>query len=592
MKKKKLGIFSILLCVMTAIFALSLTKIAAETPAVTVSGKFVDTIKNIQVLSEKGGSIDSPIGQWDKFRIAADFDLTGKNVKAGDTTELLLSDPLIIATQSFDITTTTEPKQVIAHGLVDKDNKKLTLTYTDYVEKHSDVTGDFYFYSEIDYTKHPEGGEIPIQVTVNNRTIVVGNIPYKGVGTTEPKLLLKTSEVHKDDPSTISYAISINQTKESLQDVTVEDHLKFTNAEYVKDSIRVFKGTYIYKDGEWQLPDAVDVTDQHTVTVSDDGQSFVVKLGNVSEADQYRILYDVHLNYKPVDGEVLDNGAILKAKDIVVKNTENSSGIQIPGGNGKGSVFTINIHKVDDANQPLAGAKFKIVRQANNKVIGEYVTDANGNITVNALLKDKYILTELQAPEGYTITVADTEVNAEDFNETDNSVTKTIVNPKEQTTTTTTTTEAPTTTSTTTTEGPATTSTTTTTEESTTTSTTTTTEGPATTSTTTTTEGPKTTSTTTEGPKTTSTTTEESKTTSTTTEEPKTTSTTTEGPKTTSTTTEEPATTSTTTEGSTTTTDEKPKLPKTGEAVGTSLVFAGIVILSGTVVLKRKYSNK
>ena len=562
MKKKKLGIFSILLCVMTAIFALSLTKIAAETPVVTVSGKFVDTIKNIQVLSEKGGSIDSPIGQWDKFRIAADFDLTGKNVKAGDTTELLLSDPLIIATQSFDITTTTEPKQVIAHGLVDKDNKKLTLTYTDYVEKHSDVTGDFYFYSEIDYTKHPEGGEIPIQVTVNNRTIVVGNIPYKGVGTTEPKLLLKTSEVHKDDPSTISYAISINQTKESLQDVTVEDHLKFTNAEYVKDSIRVFKGTYIYKDGEWQLPDAVDVTDQHTVTVSDDGQSFVVKLGNVSEADQYRILYDVHLNYKPVDGEVLDNGAILKAKDIVVKNTENSSGIQIPGGNGKGSVFTINIHKVDDANQPLAGAKFKIVRQANNKVIGEYVTDANGNITVNALLKDKYILTELQAPEGYTITVADTEVNAEDFNETDNSVTKTIVNPKEQTTTTTTTTEAPTTTSTTTTEGPATTSTTTTTEESTTTSTTTTTEGPATTSTTTTTEGPKTTSTTTEGP------------------------------KTTSTTTEEPATTSTTTEGSTTTTDEKPKLPKTGEAVGTSLVFAGIVILSGTVVLKRKYSNK
>ena len=604
MKKKKLGIFSILLCVMTAIFALSLTKIAAETPAVTVSGKFVDTIKNIQVLSEKGGSIDSPIGQWDKFRIAADFDLTGKNVKAGDTTELLLSDPLIIATQSFDITTTTEPKQVIAHGLVDKDNKKLTLTYTDYVEKHSDVTGDFYFYSEIDYTKHPEGGEIPIQVTVNNRTIVVGNIPYKGVGTTEPKLLLKTSEVHKDDPSTISYAISINQTKESLQDVTVEDHLKFTNAEYVKGSIRVFKGTYIYKDGEWQLPDAVDVTDQHTVTVSDDGQSFVVKLGNVSEADQYRILYDVHLNYKPVDGEVLDNEAILKAKDIVVKNTENSSGIQIPGGNGKGSVFTINIHKVDDANQPLAGAKFKIVRQSNNKVIGEYVTDANGNITVNALLKDKYILTELQAPEGYTITVADTEVNAEDFNETDNSVTKTIVNPKEQTTTTTTTTEAPTTTSTTTTtEAPTTTTTTTTTTEApTTTSTTTTTEGPATTSTTTTTEGPATTSTTTttEGPATTSTTTttEEPATTSTTTttEEPTTTSTTatTEESKTTSTTTtsEEPKTTSTTTEGSTTTTDEKPKLPQTGESVGTGLVFAGIVILSSTVVLKRRYSNK
>ena len=102
--------------------------------------------------------------------------------------------------------------------------------------------------------------------------------------------------------------------------------------------------------------------------------------------------------------------------------------------------------------------------------------------------------------------------------------------------------------------------------------------------------GGKTTTTTTA---TTTTTTEEPTTTSTTTttEEPKTTSTTSEELKTTSTTTEEPKTTSTT-EGSTTTTDEKSKLPKTGEAVGTGLVFAGIVILSGTVVLKRKYSNK
>ena len=430
MKNRNIKIFSFVLCLVAMLFALGLNRTSAETPGVTVSGKFVDTIKNIQVSREKGGSIDSPIGQWEKFRITADFDLTGKDVKAGDTTELLVSDPLIIASQSFDITTTTEPKQVIAHGLVDKDNKKLTLTYTDYVEKHSDVTGHFYFYSEIDYTKHPEGGEIPIQVTVNNRTIVVGNIPYKGVGNSEPKLLLKTSEVHKDDPSTISYVISINQTKESHQNVTVEDHLKFTNAEYVKGSIRVLKGTYIYKDLGWQLPDAVDVTDQHTVTVSDDGQSFVVNLGNISEADQYRIVYDVHLNYTPVDGEALDNEAILKAKDVVVKNSENSSAIQLPGGSGKGSVFTINIHKVDDSNQPLAGAKFKIVRQANNQVIGEYVTDKDGNITVNALLKDKYILTETEAPAGYTITTADTPVNAEDFSETDNAVTKTITNSK------------------------------------------------------------------------------------------------------------------------------------------------------------------
>ena len=82
-----------------------------------------------------------------------------------------------------------------------------------------------------------------------------------------------------------------------------------------------------------------------------------------------------------------------------------------------------------------------------------------------------------------------------------------------------------------------------------------------------------------------------------------------EGPEvttTTTTTTEEPTTTSTTTTteestttvettvptpSETTTTEDKPGLPNTGETVGTGLVLAGVVILSGTVVMKRKFSK-
>ena len=142
-------------------------------------------------------------------------------------------------------------------------------------------------------------------------------------------------------------------------------------------------------------------------------------------------------------------------------------------------------------------------------------------------------------------------------------------------------------TTTTTTEEPTTTSTTTTTEELTTTSTTTTTEEPTTTSTTTTTEESTTTSTTEATTEVTTGSTSE------TTEAP--TTTTTEEPTTTSTTTTTSPTTTTTSKPDvpgTTTTEEKPVLPKTGEAMGTGWVFSGIVILSGTVVLKRKYSNK
>ena len=606
--KKKLGIFSFIICLLTTVFVFSLNKTFAETPEVSVTGKFVDTIKNVKVSNNEGGVLDWELKQWATFRLNAEFDLSGKNVKAGDQTIITVPDAIIINSDNIEIKD-INTNEVIAHAKLSADNKSITLTYTDYVEKHSDTHGSFFFYARVDFKKHPQQGEIPVEITINKETIPAGKVSFTGIGDGDPSLLSKTSWVNEGDKREVQYTISVNRTKQNVKSVTIEDHLKFTNASYVKDSIKVIKGKFSYETGEWVFSNRVDVTDQHKITVSEDGQSFVVELGDMTEEDQYRISYNVRLNYEPVDGELLKNDATLKGEGVVVTEFTNAALVQIAGGAGVGYVYSINIHKVDEANQPLKGAKFKVVRQANNQVIGEYVSDDNGNIAVNKLLKDKYIITEVEAPSGYIIKDADTEVNVDDFG-ADLSVTKTIVNPKEEptttTTTTTTTTEEPTTTSTTTTEAP---TTSTTTTEAPTTSTTTT-EAPTTTSTTTTTEEPKTTSsttTTTEEPKTTSTTTttttEEPKTTSsttTTTEEPKTTSsttTTTEEPKTTSsttTTTEESKTTSSTTTTTTTgeepkttvtTTTDKPELPNTGEGKGTLVTIIGFVTLISSIIL-------
>ena len=544
MNKKKITFFSFMIFVFTVIFSLSLSKAFAEN---TTSGKTVDTITSLNITNEKGGNLDKDLQQWVTFKLNANYDLTDKDVKAGDTTVVDLSELLYIESDNFEIRD-ENTNEVIANAKIDETKKHIVLTYTDYVEKHSDTKGSFYVYTRVDFQKHPEEGEIPVEVTINGKTQVVGKVNFTGVGDGNPVLFSKTGWVSSEDQKTLSYTISINRTKESLQNATVEDTLKFSNATYIKDSIRVIKGKFEYVNGLWEFTDRTDVTDQHTVTVSEDGQSFVIELGDITENDQYRIEYNVQANYSPADGEVLNNDAVLKGKGKAVKYVEQSTVVQVAGGSGVGYVFTINIHKVDDENQPVAGAKFKVVRQANNQVIGEYVTDAEGKITVTGLLKDKYILTEVEAPKGYVMNAADTEVNATDFG-ADKSVTKTIVNPKEQTTTTstTTTTEGPTTTSTTTTGEPTTTSTTTTTEEPTTTSTTTTTEEPTTTSTTTTTEESTTTSTTT--------------------------------------------TTSKPDVPGTTTTEEKTKLPNTGESTSLALVIAGVVMFASALVLKKNSSK-
>ena len=566
-KKKKFSIFSFLIFVLTTIFVFSLNKTFAETPEVSVTGKYVDTIQNVRVSNNEGGVLDWELKQWATFRLNADFNLTGKNVKAGDQTIITVPDALMINSDSIEIKD-INTNEVIAHAKLSADNKSITLTYTDFAEKHSGTHGFFFFYARVDFKKHPQQGEIPVEITINKETKFAGKVSFTGIGDGNPYLLTKTSWVNENDRKEVQYTISVNRTKQNIKGVMIEDHLKFTNASYEKDSIKVIKGKFSYETGEWVFSDRVDVTDQHKITVSEDGQSFVIELGDITDQDQYRISYNVRLNYEPVDGELLRNDATLKGKDIKSKDVKNTAAVQIAGGAGVGYVYSINIHKVDEANQPLKGAKFKVVRQANNQVIGEFVSDDNGNIAVNELLKDKYIITEVEAPSGYVIKVADTEVNVEDFG-ADRSVTKTIVNPKEETTTTTTT-EAPTT-STTTTEAP--------------TTSTTTTEAPTTS--TTTTEAPTTSTTTTEAP-TTSTTTNEAPTTSTTT---------TEAPTTSVTTTEAPTTSVTTTTPSssseTTTTEEKPELPFTGESKGTLIVVLGsLVLVSSIIVLAKTRKNE
>ena len=429
-KNRNIKIFSFVLCLVAMLFALGLNRTSAETPEVSVTGKFVDTIKNVKVSNNEGGVLDWELKQWATFRLNADFDLSGKNVKAGDQTIITVPDAIIINSDNIEIKD-INTNEVIAHAKLSADNKSITLTYTDYVEKHSDTHGSFFFYARVDFKKHPQQGEIPVEITINKETIPAGKVSFTGIGDGDPSLLSKTSWVNEGDKREVQYTISVNRTKQNVKSVTIEDHLKFTNASYVKDSIKVIKGKFSYETGEWVFSNRVDVTDQHKITVSEDGQSFVVKLGDMTEEDQYRISYNVRLNYEPVDGELLNNDATLKGEGVVVKEVTNGALVQIAGGAGVGYIYSINIHKVDEANQPLKGAKFKVVRQANNQVIGEYVSDDNGNIAVNKLLKDKYIITEVEAPSGYVIKDADTEVNIEDFG-TDRSVTKTIVNPKDK----------------------------------------------------------------------------------------------------------------------------------------------------------------
>ena len=535
------------LCVAAAILLYS-KDASAET------SKVVDTLTTVNISNDQGGSLDSEISQWDKFRVNATFNLEGKDVKEGDTTELTLENPIIIKSTDFEI---RDPKsnEIIAQAKVDAVTKKITLTYTKFVETHSDVSGNFFFYAAVDSGKQKQNGDVPVKVNVNNKLKFEGKVKYGVIGSDNTFVLFKTSWIATADNKTIGYRVSVNRTKENINNAKVVDTLQFGSAQYDKDSFRILKGEWKQVNGKWKLENAQDVTANYTVTVTNN--SFEINLGNVTSEDQFQIEYKVQLNYTPVDGESFTNNVSILGNDNVVADAKSNTKIQIAGGTGVGYVYTINVHKTDNKNQPLKGAKFQIIREANQQVIGEYTTNDNGNITVKNLLKDKYIIKEIEAPAGYIIDVPETIVNPADFS-SDYSVTKDVVNSP----TTTTTTEAPTTMVTTT-------------------------------------EAPTTVVTTTEAPTTVVTTTEAPTTVVTTTEAPTTVVTTTEAPTTVATTTTEaPTTIVTTTEGSstavvTTETTTTSELPNTGTKSMNMFVAILSVVMGSVLVLfnKKKTQN-
>ena len=562
-------VLSLFISILTVFFVVSAGKVSADT------SKKVDVITEVKIQNDKGEALTGPVGRFDNFRLNAKFALEGKNVKAGDTTEVSIASPIDIKSQDFEINDSITGK-LIANAKVDATAGKIILTFTKFVEEKNDVSGSFFFYAQVNKVKSPNDGEVPVKVSVNDKEKFTGKVTSGTIGGGYRYSIIKSGWSEAGNKE-LGFRISVNRTNEVINDAVVTDTLKSPGLTYKPGSFKIKKGTWEYSNGKWELKNAKDVTANYQVNIN--GNSFSINLGNITADDQFAIEYRTDVNYTVVDGEKILNQATIKGSNKDEYASNSTVKIQIAGGEGIGYEFSIKVTKVDEQNGPLKGAKFQVVRQATGQVIGEFESDANGEFTVKNILRDKYIIKEIQAPAGYEL-AADTVVEAGEFKTPKAPVAKTIVDQKTTTTTTTTTTtEEPTTT--TTTEAP---TTTTTTEAPTTTTTTTTTEAPTTT---TTTEAP-TTTTTTEA--TTVSTSETTEATTVTTEEP--TTTTTEEPTTTTTSTTTTTTTTVPTPSETTTTEDKPKLPQTGETVGTSLVLAGVLILSGTVVLKCKYSNK
>ena len=542
------------LTILTTVFATDITNYTNKT-AITVDGKplTADTEVVTGKTMEATNTISFPDSQ---------------QINEGDTLVLDLPKELGLVTK-LEFPILHSDGQVVANAVTDPSTQKVTITFTDYFSKnYQDKVMALKYSVRPNTTTLTQPGKYTFtfgteQYTLNYKTDTgeIGDYEMK-YGYQDP-----------ENPKRIKWRIILNAVQDKLDNMVIKDDFSDNGQVLVEGSLRAVR----YATQPKKIPN----------------EAALLKL------------------------EPIDN---FTKKAEFTRNAE-----------GKITGFTINFgdnwnwamyieYTTELASELPAGTNV-------SNLLDWSATNFTNPRSITALTR---LESGSGTGSGDKTTTTTTTTTTTSTTTTKEPTTTSTTTTKEPTTTSTTTTKAPTTTSTTTTKEPTTTSTTTT-KEPTTTSTTTTKE-PTTTSTTTTKEPTTTSTTTTKEPTTTSTTTTKEPThpagpvtpsvedpthgdSTTTTKEPTTTSATTkesgtdtkhpanqdgsqvipsEGPSTkgTSNSTTENTNQPTTQKGLKNTEKGRKLLPQTGETVGAGLVIAGIVILSGTVVLKRKHSNK
>ena len=421
-KLKKLAIYlSMMLSLLIVCFTLFSKNVKAET------SKKVDVITDVKIQNNDGGDLTDSLGRYDTFRLNAKFALEGKNVKAGDTTEVTIASPIDIKSQDFEIKDSITGK-LIANAKVNSTTGKIVLTFTKFVEEKNDISGSFFFYAGVNKDKFPNDGNAPVKVSVNNKVKFDGTVKSGTIGEGKRYTIIKSGWDNGDHKS-LGFRISVNRTNEAISNAVLSDTMESPGVTYKPGSFKIYKGTWDYSSGTWQLQNKTDVTSQYTVNATD--TTFTINLGNISANDHFAVEYEAVVNYDAVDREVIKNKATIVGDNKKPYSSQSKVNIQIAGGEGVGYAFSIKVHKVDQSNGPLKGAKFRVIRQATGQVLGEFESDAKGEFSLKELLRDKYIIKEIQAPKGFEL-AEDTIVEASEFTTPTKPVSKTIVNKKEK----------------------------------------------------------------------------------------------------------------------------------------------------------------
>ena len=435
----------------------------------SASGKAIENALSDVELFVDGKALteNSSFANYQSMQFKATIKVQDLNIQEGDYISIQLPKELKSSDLSFNIP--GDNGKILAKGEYNQATKEMRIVFTKDAEHYSGTDGSVFFNTEIDKEVVKADTKTPLELKVNGKTVINHNVNYQIIGKENAVSFWKSRdrklvELVDRDGNThylIHYTVSLDarhikkvQGATDYENVIFTDTLQsdalsyfdvkhhFTDVNLKQSDIDTYAPvlrTGIWRSGQWQngvwvsAPDDTDANrgpfwslrdkqnytaesskDFFTPNYSADGRSFTYTIGKLNPDDGFFFSYYVEINEAFKNGTIYKNQAKLTGDGIVSREQIRDFEVSEAGGFLNGKTFNLQVKKIGDEGEALQGAKFTLVNPK-TKYTKTIVTDENGIAKLENVFKADYVLTEVEAPEGYELDSTPRTISKEDF---------------------------------------------------------------------------------------------------------------------------------------------------------------------------------
>ena len=435
----------------------------------SASGKAIENALSDVELFVDGKALteNSSFANYQSMQFKATIKVQGLNIQEGNYISIQLPKELKSSDLSFNIP--GDNGKILAKGEYNQATKEMRIVFTKDAEHYSGTDGSVFFNTEIDKEVVKADTKTPLELKVNGKTVINHNVNYQIIGKENAVSFWKSRdrklvELVDQDGNThylIHYTVSLDarnikkvQGATDYENVIFTDTLQsdalsyfdvkhhFTDVNLKQSDIDTYAPvlrTGIWRSGQWQngvwvsAPDDTDANrgpfwslrdkqnytaesskDFFTPNYSADGRSFTYTIGKLNPDDGFFFSYYVEINEAFKNGTIYKNQAKLTGDGIVSREQIRDFEVSKAGGFLNGKTFNLQVKKVGDDGEALQGAKFTLVNPK-TKYTKTIVTDEDGIAKFENVFKADYVLTEVEAPEGYELDSTPRTISKADF---------------------------------------------------------------------------------------------------------------------------------------------------------------------------------